>query len=117
MKSKTTAYLLWLFLGGLGIHKFYLGKNGMGIVYLLTGGICGIGWLVDLFTLGGQVDAYNAIFMTQQALLTGQSVNVGASVPQAPATPVDAPASAVAPQEAAQPQQPELPSEVAEEER
>ena len=123
MKSKTTAYLLWFFLGGLGIHKFYLDKHGMGIVYLLTGGICGIGWLVDLFTLGGQVDVYNALFMSQQALLTGQSqqqtvvVNVGAPVPQAPATPVEAPASAVAPQEAPQPQKPELPSDVAEEER
>lgn len=123
MKSKTTAYLLWFFLGGLGIHKFYLGKHGMGIVYLLTGGICGIGWLVDLFTLGGQVDAYNALFMSQQALLTGQSqqqtvvVNVGTPAPQAPAAPVAAPASAVEPQEAPLPQKPELPSDVAEEER
>ena len=34
-KSKTTAGLLALFLGGLGIHKFYLGKNGQGVLYLL----------------------------------------------------------------------------------
>lgn len=34
-KSPTTAVLLALFLGGLGIHKFYLGKAGMGILYLL----------------------------------------------------------------------------------
>lgn len=35
MKNKTTAALLALFLGGLGMHKFYLGKWVWGIVYLL----------------------------------------------------------------------------------
>ncbi len=34
-KSKTTAILLALFLGGFGAHKFYLGKTGMGVLYLL----------------------------------------------------------------------------------
>lgn len=34
-KSKTTAALLALFLGGLGIHKFYLGQRGQGILYLI----------------------------------------------------------------------------------
>ena len=34
-KSKMAAGLLGIFLGGLGIHKFYLGKIGMGIVYIL----------------------------------------------------------------------------------
>lgn len=35
MKSKTTAVVLALLLGGLGIHRFYLGQTGLGIVYLL----------------------------------------------------------------------------------
>ena len=35
MKSKTTAILLAFFLGGLGIHRFYLGQNGRGLLYLL----------------------------------------------------------------------------------
>ncbi len=35
IKSKTTAGILALLLGGLGIHKFYLGKSGMGVLYLL----------------------------------------------------------------------------------
>jgi TM2 domain-containing membrane protein YozV len=35
MKSKSTTALLALFLGGLGIHRFYLGQNGMGILYLV----------------------------------------------------------------------------------
>lgn len=60
MKSKTTAYLLLIFLGGLGLHKFYLGKTGMGILYIFTAAFFGIGWLIDLFTLGKQVDKYNS---------------------------------------------------------
>ncbi|UZT96269.1 TM2 domain-containing protein [Chryseobacterium fluminis] len=35
MKSKSTAALLAFFLGGLGIHRFYLGQNIMGILYLV----------------------------------------------------------------------------------
>jgi TM2 domain-containing membrane protein YozV len=35
MKNKTTAILLTFFLGGLGVHKFYLGQTGLGIAYLL----------------------------------------------------------------------------------
>ncbi|MFC5704099.1 TM2 domain-containing protein [Cohnella faecalis] len=34
-KSKVAAGLLGIFLGGLGIHKFYLGKTWMGILYLV----------------------------------------------------------------------------------
>ncbi len=45
--SIVIAALLWFFLGGLGIHRFYLGHIGMGILYLLTGGLCGIGWFID----------------------------------------------------------------------
>lgn len=35
MKTKTTAAILALLLGGFGVHKFYLGKTGAGLVYLL----------------------------------------------------------------------------------
>lgn len=35
MKSKTTAGLLAIFLGGLGFHKFYLGQTGWGVLYLV----------------------------------------------------------------------------------
>lgn len=59
MKSKLVAYLLWFFLGWLSIHRFYLGKIGTGLIYLFTGQLFGIGWVVDLFILGGMVDNYN----------------------------------------------------------
>lgn len=61
MKSKGIAYLLWFFLGVFGIHKFYLDKIAIGIIYFLTGGLFLIGWIYDLFTLGNQVDIYNAL--------------------------------------------------------
>jgi TM2 domain-containing membrane protein YozV len=61
MKSKGIAYLLWFFLGVFGVHKFYLDKIAVGIIYFLTGGLFLIGWIYDLFTLGSQVDVYNAL--------------------------------------------------------
>ena len=53
------AYLVWFFLGPVGVHKFFLGKTGRGILYLFTGGLFLIGWIIDLFTLPSQVRAYN----------------------------------------------------------
>ncbi len=47
-KNKLTVLLLCIFLGGLGIHRFYVGKIGTGIIWLLTGGVFGIGWIVDI---------------------------------------------------------------------
>lgn len=50
-KSWLTTLLLCIFLGGLGIHRFYSGHIGLGILYLLTGGVFGIGWLVDVIMI------------------------------------------------------------------
>ena len=47
-KNKWVAFLLCLLLGYLGAHYFYVGKIGMGILYLLTLGLVGIGWIVDI---------------------------------------------------------------------
>jgi len=58
-KELWVAYVLWFFCGLFGIHKFYLGKIGMGIIYFFTCGFFFIGWFIDLFTLPSQVDRYN----------------------------------------------------------
>ena len=49
--EKTVAIVLLLLVGVLGIHKFYLGQIGPGILYLLTGGLCGIGLIIELVKL------------------------------------------------------------------
>lgn len=55
----TVAWLLLTFLGLLGIHRFYLGKLITGILYLLTGGLFGLGILYDFWTLNDQVSQLN----------------------------------------------------------
>ncbi len=50
-KSWTVALLLSIFLGVLGIDRFYLGYTGKGILKLITGGGLGIWWLIDLIKI------------------------------------------------------------------
>ncbi len=50
-KSRLVATLLCFFLGGIGIHRFYTGKIGTGILYIFTGGLFGIGALVDFIMI------------------------------------------------------------------
>ena len=48
MKNKTTAGILAILLGCLGIHKFYLVNNKGGVIYLLLGICCGIGGILGI---------------------------------------------------------------------
>ena len=50
-KSRLAATLLCLFLGELGIHRFYVGKIGTGILWLFTAGLFGIGLIVDFILI------------------------------------------------------------------
>lgn len=50
-KNKWVALILCICLGYFGAHKFYEGKAGMGILYLLTFGLFGIGWFIDCIVI------------------------------------------------------------------
>lgn len=62
MRSVGVGYLLWcLCLVGLcGIHRLYTERYVTGIIWLLTGGLCLVGQLVDLVLIARQVDEWNA---------------------------------------------------------
>lgn len=62
-KSRTAAALLCFFLGSLGVHRFYVGKIGTGILWLLTLGFCGFGSLIDLIIIlcGSFKDKYGKV--------------------------------------------------------
>lgn len=65
IKDTTTLLLISIFLGGLGIDRFMLGDIGMGILKLLTGGVCGILTIIDWFTVQNRTRElnYNNIMM------------------------------------------------------
>lgn len=53
------AWLLLTFLGLFGVHRMYMGKWVTGIVYLLTLGLFGVGYIFDLWTLNDQINERN----------------------------------------------------------
>ncbi len=59
LKNPTIMLLIEIFLGEFGIHRFMLGDTGMGVLELLTGGLCGILWLIDLFSVVQKTKEYN----------------------------------------------------------
>lgn len=64
-KNKIIALLTCIFLGAIGVHRFYVGKVGTGILYLFTGGICGIGVIVDIIKiLTGSFKDSNGLTLT-----------------------------------------------------
>ena len=87
-KSVAAAYILWLFLGSFGAHRFYLGRTGSGaaqLALLLLGWIpfflgwfvLSVWWLVDAFLIPGQAEQSN--------LQTLDRLNEEASLPAIPA--------------------------------
>jgi TM2 domain-containing membrane protein YozV len=53
------AWILLTFLGLFGVHRFYMGKWGTGILYLVTLGLFGIGLIYDFWTLNSQISELN----------------------------------------------------------
>ncbi|WLQ14832.1 NINE protein [Hahella aquimaris] len=57
--SYTASWILLTFLGFFGVHRFYMGKWLTGLLYLLTGGLLGLGILYDFWTLNDQISEVN----------------------------------------------------------
>ena len=76
MRTVPVAYILWLFLGLVGAHRFYCNRVGTGILWALTAGLGSIGWLVDLFLVPCMVRQANAETRLRDGL---SSVPVGGS--------------------------------------
>jgi TM2 domain-containing membrane protein YozV len=53
------AWLLLTFLGLFGIHRMYMGKWITGLIFLCTGGLLGIGYIYDFWTLNDQISLLN----------------------------------------------------------
>lgn len=80
-KSKGVAYVLWLFLGGIGAHRFYTARIGTGIAYLVMqiGGwltmatglgaflflAVGIWWVIDAFLIPGMIRQNNLMLAAE----------------------------------------------------
>lgn len=70
-KDPTTLLLLSLlgFLGIAGIQRFMVGQMGMGIIYLFTGGFCGIGTIIDIVTAKSIAFTFNQAQAQQVAIM------------------------------------------------
>ena len=81
--SLPAAYLLWAVsgFGALGLHRFYLGKSGTGLLWLFSGGLGGLGGLYDLFTLPRQVQEANILYETKLALESGAARSRSSDMP------------------------------------
>lgn len=59
LKDPTTLLLVSILVGGLGIDRFLLKDTGMGVLKLLTGGGCGLLWLIDCFSIQNKTRELN----------------------------------------------------------
>ncbi len=59
LKDPTMILIISIIGGGLGIDRFMIGDTGMGVLKLLTGGVCGILAIIDWFTISGKTREVN----------------------------------------------------------
>lgn len=78
-RDEIAGVLFAFFLGGFGIHHFYLKQNGLGLVYLLLSwtGIPSILGVIECFFMPGRVRAYNAV----EASMISTHILAGAGIP------------------------------------
>lgn len=69
-KTPTNMLLISIFLGGWGVDRFMMDEVGMGILKLLTGGVCGVLWLVDVIQISQKVreDNFNKLMAALSTL-------------------------------------------------
>lgn len=66
MKDPTISLILSILAGTLGVDRFYMGDIGLGIGKLLTGGGCGIWWLIDIFLVMNDTRRKNLEMLTMR---------------------------------------------------
>ena len=66
MKDPTISLILSILAGTLGVDRFYMGDIGLGIGKLLTGGGCGIWWLIDIFLVMNDTRRKNLEILTMR---------------------------------------------------
>lgn len=72
-KSKTPAWLLWLFTGGIGGHRYYMGDIGYAIAMTLTLGGFGLWTLIDAFLINGTIDKKNEEIEREVMVMLGMN--------------------------------------------
>jgi TM2 domain-containing membrane protein YozV len=70
-KERTTALLLSLILGHIGVDRFYLGQTGLGLFKLLTLGGCGVWLVIDWFLIMGATDQRNIAELQKLQMMYG----------------------------------------------
>ena len=58
-QNATVVLIISIFVGELGVDRFMIGDTAMGVLKLITGGGCGIWWLIDLFSIKDKTYEYN----------------------------------------------------------
>lgn len=77
-KSQVVAWVLWIFTGGIGGHRYYLGDIGYAILMTLLGwATFGVWWLIEAFFINRRIRERNRQIYTEIAYRYGVTTNMG----------------------------------------